>query len=264
LTRLANRNLFKERFEESIARYRRMQNRFAVLLLDLDRFKGVNDALGHHAGDALLQQVSDRIRAAVREVDIPARLGGDEFGLIVALGQGQTEEAAAVLADRLIETIGAPYEIEGHPIVIGCSIGIAIVPDHGVRFDEVLRNADLALYKSKDTGRSCSHFYSPTLQAEADKRNRFEVELREAIWRDELEVHYQPVFNLRSGEVELVEALVRWNHRTLGFVPPSEFIPIAEQTGLIVDLGRLVLDRACRDVAKMISEEYEKNRANFK
>lgn len=253
LTRLANRNLFKERLEESIARYRRLQSRFAVMLLDLDRFKGVNDALGHHAGDALLQQVSDRIRATVREVDMPARLGGDEFGVIVALGHGQAEEAAAVLAERLIEAISAPYEIEGHPVAIGCSIGIAIVPDHGMRFDEVLRNADLALYKSKDTGRSCSHFYSPRLQAESDRRNELEVELREAIWRDELEVHYQPVFNLKSGEIELVEALVRWNHSTRGFVPPSEFIPIAEKAGLIVDLGKLVLGKACRDVVKMPS-----------
>lgn len=251
LTDLANRNLFKERLEEALARYRRLQSRFAVMLLDLDRFKGVNDALGHHAGDALLRQVSDRIRSTVREVDVPARLGGDEFGIIVALGRGQSEDAASVLAARLIEAIGAPYEIEGHPVVIGCSIGIAMVPEHGERFDEVLHNADLALYESKHSGRSCSHFYSERLKAEAEERNKLEVELREAIWRDQLEVHYQPIFDLKSGEIALVEALVRWNHKTRGFVPPAAFIPIAEETGLIVDLGKLVLGRACRDVAGM-------------
>lgn len=251
LTRLANRNLFKERLEEALARYRRLQSRFAVMLLDLDKFKGVNDALGHHAGDVLLRQVSDRIRATVREVDVPARLGGDEFGLIVALGDGQFDEAASVLAKRLIEAIGAPYEVDGHPVVIGCSIGIAMVPGHGERFDEILHNADLALYKSKHSGRSCSHFYSDSLRAEAEERNKLEVELREAIWRDELAVHYQPIFDLKTGEVKLVEALVRWDHKTRGFVPPAEFIPIAEETGLIVDLGKLVLGKACRDVAKM-------------
>lgn len=251
LTQLANRNLFKDRVEEALARHRRLQHRFAVMLLDLDRFKGVNDALGHHAGDALLQQVSDRIRSTVREIDVPARLGGDEFGLVVTFGAERFEQAAAALAERLIAIIGAPYDIEGHPVVIGCSIGIALVPEHGERFDEVLRNADLALYKSKHSGRSCSHFYSDSLRAEAEKRNRLEVELREAIWRDELEVHYQPVIDLRTGEVSLVEALVRWNHRELGFVAPAEFIPVAEDAGLIVDLGKLVLGKACRDVANM-------------
>jgi diguanylate cyclase (GGDEF)-like protein/PAS domain S-box-containing protein len=251
LTHLANRNLFKERLEEAIARYRRLRAGFAVMLLDLDKFKGVNDALGHHAGDALLQQVSDRIRATVREIDIPARLGGDEFGLIVALGQGQSGDAVAVLAERLIEAIGAPYEIDGHPVVIGCSIGIAMVPDHGERFDEVLGNADLALYKSKHSGRSCSHFYSQSMQAEADQRNKLEVELREAIWLDELDVHYQPIFDLKSGQVMVVEALVRWDHKTRGFIPPTEFIPVAEEAGLIVDLGKLVLRKAFHDVSKM-------------
>ncbi len=251
LTRLANRNLFKERFKETLARYRRLRTGFAVMLLDLDKFKGVNDALGHHTGDVLLQQISDRIRATVREIDIPARLGGDEFGVIVALGQGQSEDAVAVLAERLIEAIGAPYEIDRHPLVIGCSIGIAMVPDHGEHFDEVLRNADLALYKSKRSGRSCSHFYSQNLQAEADQRNKLEVELREAILLDELEVHYQPIFDLKTGEITLVEALVRWNHKTRGFIPPAEFIPVAEEAGLIVDLGKSVLRSACRDVSKM-------------
>ena len=251
LTNLANRHLFKERLDERIARFRRQHSGFAVMLLDLDKFKSVNDAFGHQAGDALLQQVADRIRATVREVDLPARLGGDEFALIADLGQGPSVDASATLAQRLIESISAPYEIDGHPVVIGCSIGISLVPDHGQRFDEILRNADLALYKSKESGRSRSHFYSPRMQAEAEQRNKLEVELREAIWRDELKLHYQPIYDLATGDVAVVEALVRWEHKTRGYIPPDEFIRIAEDVGLIADLGGLILRKACLDASRM-------------
>lgn len=251
LTGLANRNLFNERLDEALAKHHRRQSRFAVILLDLDRFKGVNDSLGHLAGDLLLREVANRIRTIVREADISARLGGDEFGLIVETGEYQPEAAAGVLADRLIQAISAPYKIESHSVTIGCSIGIATVPDHGERFDEILRNADLALYKSKQSGRNCCHFYSADLQMVADSRNALEIELRDAIWRDEIDVHYQPIFDLNSGEVALVEALARWNHNKLGLVSPSEFIPLAEESGLIVDLGRHILGRACRDATRM-------------
>lgn len=251
LTGLANRNLFKERIDEALARSPGPEAAFAVLLLDLDRFKSVNDALGHQCGDALLKQVASRIKAQIRDVDTAARIGGDEFAVILAPVQASMQDVAATLAARLVRAIAESYHIDGHPVVIGCSIGVAMAPEHGMRVDEILRNADLALYKSKNAGRNCFHIYSAELKAEADQRNVLEIELREAIWREEIEVFYQPVIELGTGRVKSVEALARWRHATMGFIPPAEFIAVAEASGLIVELGNQVLAKACREAVTM-------------
>jgi diguanylate cyclase (GGDEF)-like protein len=253
LTGLANRNLFKERLDAALSRHRRLGTEFAVFLLDLDRFKSVNDTLGHQAGDKLLEGVAERIKATCGDADIAARLGGDEFAVIAMSGQGGLLHSAEALAARLIAAVSAPDEIDGRPVVVGCSIGIALVPAHGERIDEILRNADLALYRSKSEGRNCFQMYTEQMKAEADRRSALEIDLREAIWGDQLEVHYQPVLDIVTRRVASVEALARWTHPTRGPISPTEFIPVAEQTGLIVELGNWVMLRACRDATQMPS-----------
>jgi diguanylate cyclase (GGDEF)-like protein len=254
LTGLANRNLFKELLDTTLAKHWHLGIEFAVLLLDLDRFKIVNDTLGHEAGDKLLEGLAGRIKAACREDDIAARLGGDEFAVIAMSRDGDLPHSAENLARRLIEVISEPDEIDGRPVVVGCSIGIALVPAHGEQIDEILRNADLALYRSKREGRNRFHIYSMQMKAEADRRSALEIDLREAIWGDQLEVHYQPVVDIVSRRVVSVEALARWTHPTRGPISPTEFIPVAEQTGLIVELGNWVMLRACRDATQMPSQ----------
>jgi diguanylate cyclase (GGDEF)-like protein len=251
LTGLANRNLFKERLDAALARHRRLGTEFAVFLLDLDRFKSVNDTLGHQAGDKLLKGVAGRIKATCSDADVAARLGGDEFAVISMSADGNLPHRVGALAARLIEAISAPDEIDGHPVVVGCSIGIALVPAHGERIDEILRNADLALYRSKSEGRNCFQIYSEQMKAEADRRSALEIDLREAIWGDQLDVHYQPVVDIVSRRVVSVEALARWHHPTRGPISPAEFIPVAEQTGLIVELGNWIMLQACRDATHM-------------
>jgi len=244
LTGLPNRVLFHKRLNQAIARSRRGEP-CAVLCLDLDHFKAVNDTLGHPVGDALLKAVTERLQKQVRETDTVARLGGDEFA-IVQSSVDQPRDAAA-LATRLIEALTAPYELMGHQVVIGTSIGIAVVPHDGRDADEILKNADLALYRSKSEGRGRYRCFEPAMDAEVQARRALELALRRALVRGEFELHYQPLMTLQPRRINGFEALLRWRHPERGLLLPKDFIPLAEEIGLIVPLGEWVLRRACRD-----------------
>jgi diguanylate cyclase (GGDEF)-like protein len=246
LTGLPNRAFFLDRLEHIEARERRGEGTFSVIMLDLDRFKNVNDSLGHAAGDALLREVASRLRSAIRDGDVAARLGGDEFAIIQARCPDQ-RGSALNLARRISRLIAEPFQLPDHQVEVGTSIGIAMAPEHGSDPHELLKKADLALYRSKSAGRNCFTLYDHAMSAELEARNTLESDLRQGIVRGELELHYQPVFDVMSGGCSSVEALVRWRHPQRGLIPPDQFIPLAEQTGLIVPLGEWILGRGCRD-----------------
>ncbi|HEX8002147.1 MAG TPA: EAL domain-containing protein [Mycobacteriales bacterium] len=247
LTGLANRALFRDRVAHALQLRARTHSTLAVLFLDLDGFKAINDSLGHSVGDALLRSVSGRLRSVVREADTVARLGGDEFAVLLEELEGL--HVAQQVATRFIEELHTSFALDGHEVFVGASIGLALAGADDDA-DEVLRNADLAMYRAKANGKNRCEIFEPDMHAAAIERMAVENDLRHAVVRNELRLHYQPIVDLRDGSLIGVEALLRWEHPTRGLVPPLDFISVAEESGLIVPVGRWVLTEACRQVAR--------------
>ena len=248
LTGLPNRLAVMEKIEEAVARHRRRGDSFAILLLDLDRFKHVNDTLGHAVGDTLLRETASRLKASLRETDVLARLGGDEFA-IVQDSESNQREAASALANRVIEIVSRPFNIEGNEVNIATSVGIALGPEHATNSDSLMKMADLALYRAKSAGRNGYRFFDPEMSMAASARHELENELRRALQQDELELQYQPIVDTKTLQICGAEALIRWRHPTKGIILPDQFIPLAEETGMITQMGEWLLQTACADAA---------------
>ncbi len=248
LTGLPNRRLFSDRLTQVLATALRESQILALLYVDLDGFKLVNDSLGHSIGDTLLVQVATRLQARVRRSDTLARLGGDEFTVI--LGNLHKKEDAAVVARDLLDGLAAPFLIEGHQLTIGASIGISIFPEDAQDAADLMQQADSAMYAAKRDGRNRSTYFTPELGSMVRERLNLENQLRGAIARGEIQVHYQPEFDAVSNRLVRFEALARWTHPTLGSIPPGKFIPVAEESGLIVGLGAYIMEMACAEAVK--------------
>jgi diguanylate cyclase (GGDEF)-like protein len=247
LTGLPNRSLLRQRLDEKLANARRGADKVAVLILGLDGFKAVNDTLGHGVGDRLLRGVAKRLRSILREDDVIGRLNSDEFA-IVQNGMMRPEDAG-LLARRLMEAIADPYLLDGQSVVVGATIGIAMAPGDGDESERLLKVAAMALSRAKSESRGTFAFFEYEMDARAQKRRKIELDLRVAIQDEVLRPHYQPLIDLASGRITGFEALVRWPHADRGMISPAEFIPVAEETGLIAGLGGLMLRRACMDAA---------------
>ncbi len=248
LTGVANRAFFTEKLADAVARLRRSNEPFAVLMLDLDRFKNVNDTLGHSGGDQLLRETAQRLKSSLRETDVLARLGGDEFAIIQS-DLKNPRDGAFGLATRIIRTLLAPYEIDGNTVTVGTSIGIALAPQDTIEGAELLKMADVALYEAKSAGRNGYRFFDTTMFEVMATRRQLEDELRGALARGEFVLNYQPLVDVNTRLPTCFEALVRWQSPTRGLVMPGDFIPLAEETGLIIPLGAWILQRACADAA---------------
>jgi len=247
LTDLANRVLLNDRLEQALGRIPH-GIMIAVHHLDLDQFKAVNDTFGHPCGDRLLRIVAERLRGLVGKADTIARMGGDEFVIVQAAIADPAD--ATALAQRVIEGLSEPYDIDGHQAVIGVSIGISVGPGDGSSPDRLLRNADLALYRAKSDGRGTFRFFEPVMDLQMHTRRVMEQDLRKALPSGEFELHYQPVVNLASNAISGFEALVRWNHPTKGMISPADFIPLAEEIGFIVPMGEWIIRQACATAAR--------------
>ena len=262
VTELPNRSLFRHELDHAIHTALRTRSRGAVLFIDLDHFKKINDTLGHEVGDKLLRAFAERVEVAAAQTEFArraasegdvvagpflARLGGDEFTMI--LPEIERPSDASELAKAIMGSIDEPFQISGATVHVGASIGIAVFPDDGDDGSSILKSADLAMYHRKGSGRGGYSFFSADLDREAKNRLTIETELREAIAADQFEVHYQPKIDCQSGEVAGFEALLRWRHPTRGMMAPGLFVPVAEDTGLIVEIGELVLRKSCRQLA---------------
>jgi diguanylate cyclase (GGDEF)-like protein len=256
LTGLANRNLFMSELHRSIASAERSNKAFALLFIDLDRFKAVNDTLGHDAGDELLKVMAGRLTALLRDADIVARLGGDEF---VVLVDGQVEPGAlSKVASRILTVLCEPFVLRERSVQVSASVGIAVYPADGADEASLLKNADAAMYLAKAKGKNNFQFFTEALAQRAAKYFALENDLRGAVEQGELRMHYQPAFDVATGALCGMEALVRWQHPQRGFLPPDEFIPLAEESGLIVPMGRWILREVCRQVRSWRDQGFER------